>query len=103
VVVKLDDVDVLVVVLRSVRPYDRLRGCRSIYGTNMSFMMLRRYVVMVTKLDEVVVLVAVAVPVTVIRVVAGNPRRREQNCFAPRPTIMSTASQRMVSLLRLPK
>ena len=41
VVVQVSDVDVLVVVLKSVRQWDRLRGCRSIYGTNVSFIMFR--------------------------------------------------------------
>ena len=50
--------------------------------------------VTVMKLEEVVVLEAVAVRVTVIRVVAGKPRKREQNGFAPRSTRMSMASQR---------
>ena len=95
VVVQVSDVDVLVVVLiKSVRQWDRLRGCRSIYGTNVSFIMFRGYVVTVMKLEEVVELEAVAVRVTVIRVVAGKPRKREQNGFAPRSTRMSMASQR---------
>ena len=93
-VVQVSDVDVLVVVLKSVRQWDRLRGCRSIYGTNVSFIMFRGYVVTVMKLEEVVELEAVAVRVTVIRVVAGKPRKREQNGFAPRSTRMSMASQR---------
>lgn len=58
--------------------------------------------VMVIKLVEVEVLVAVAVRVTVVRVVAGKLRKREQNGFAPRSTMMSMASQRMGSLLTLP-
>lgn len=40
VVVQVDDVDVLVAVLELVRPWDSLRGRRSINGTSMSFRML---------------------------------------------------------------